>query len=65
MINRQLLMANSTLCHEMKTNSWTAAGQARHIVKKGKRKVQEVLQSQAAALPRHEEEEETEKTNQA
>ena len=30
--------------------------------KKGKRKVQEVPQSQAAALPRHQEEEETDKT---
>ena len=32
---------------------------------KGKRKVQGVQQSQAAALPRHEEEEETDKTKQA
>ena len=30
--------------------------------KKGKRKVQGVLQSQAAVLPRHQEEEETEKS---
>ena len=33
--------------------------------KKGKRKVQGVPQSQTAALPRHQEEEETEKTKQA
>ena len=33
--------------------------------KKCKRKVQEVPQSQAAALPRHQEEEETDKTKQA
>ena len=32
---------------------------------KGKRKVQGVLQSQTAALPRHQEEEETDKTKQA
>ena len=31
-------------------------------VKKGKRKVQEVPQSQATALPKHQEEEETDKT---
>ena len=33
--------------------------------KKGKRKVQGVQQLQAAALPRHQEEEETDKTKQA
>ena len=33
--------------------------------KKGKRKVQGVPQSQTAALPRHQEEEETDKTKQA
>ena len=33
--------------------------------KKGKRKVQGVPQSQTAALPRHQEEEETDKTRQA
>ena len=33
--------------------------------KKGKRKVQEVPQSQAAALPRPQEEEETDKSEQA
>ena len=33
--------------------------------KKGKRKVQRALQSQTAALPRHQEEEETDKTKQA
>ena len=34
-------------------------------LKKGKRKVQGVPQSQTAALPRHQEEEETDKTKQA
>ena len=34
-------------------------------VKKGKRKVQGVPQSQTAALPRHQEEEETDKSKQA
>ena len=36
-----------------------------YIVKKGKRKVQGVPQSQTAAHPRHQEEEETDKTKQA
>ena len=36
-----------------------------HIHKKGKRKVQGVSQSQATALPRHQEEEETDSTKQA
>ena len=35
------------------------------LVKNGKKKVQKVPQSQAAALPRHHEEEETDKTKQA
>ena len=35
------------------------------IQKQGKRKVQGVPQSQTAALPRHQEEEETDKTKQA
>ena len=35
------------------------------IKQKGKRKVQGVPQSQTAALPRHQEEEETDKTKQA
>ena len=35
------------------------------LVKKGKRKVQEVPQSQSAALSRHQEEKETNKTKQA
>ena len=39
--------------------------QTLHMKKKGKRKVQGVLQSQAAALPRHQEEEKTDKTKQA
>ena len=34
-------------------------------VKKGKRKVQGVPQSEASALPRYQEEEETDKTKQA
>ena len=36
-----------------------------YIEKKGKRKVQGVPQSQTAALPRHQEEEETDKSKQA
>ena len=36
-----------------------------NYIKKGKRKVQGVLQSQTAALPRHQEEEETDKSKQA
>ena len=36
-----------------------------HLEKKGKRKVQDVPQSQTAALPRHREEDETDKTKQA
>ena len=36
-----------------------------HIAKKGKRKVQGVPQSQTAALPRPQEEEETDKSIQA
>ena len=35
------------------------------VSKKGKRKVQGVPQSQTAALPRHQEEEETDKSKQA
>ena len=35
------------------------------LLKKGKRKVQGVPQSQTTALPRHQEEEETDKTKQA
>ena len=35
------------------------------VGKKGKRKVQGVPQSQTAALPRHQEEEETDKSKQA
>ena len=37
----------------------------RRLKKKGKRKVQGVPQSQTAALPRHQEEEETNKSKQA
>ena len=37
----------------------------RQSKKKGKRKVQGVPQSQTAALPRHQEEEETDKSKQA
>ena len=40
-------------------------GKQRHIYKKGKKKVQGVPQSQTAALPRHQEEEETDKSKQA
>ena len=38
---------------------------SRDSIKKGKRKVQGVPQSQTAALPRHQEEEETDKSKQA
>ena len=47
-------------------NYRTQISQTRNnIQKKGKRKVQGVPQSQTAALPRHQEEEETDKTKQA
>ena len=45
--------------------SWKAFSLYNEVVKKGKRKVQGVLQSQTAALSRHQEEEETDKTKQA
>ena len=46
---------------------WNALPEAEHVClsKKGKRKVQGVPQSQAATLPRHQEEEETDKIKQA
>ena len=40
-------------------------GSVEHLSKKGKRKVQGVQQSQTAALPRPQEEEETDKSKQA
>ena len=43
----------------------TLPGLLFYIIKKGKRKVQGVPQSQTAALPRHQEEEETDKSKQA
>ena len=43
-------------------NNWALIA---HQYKKGKRKVQGVPQSQTAALPRHQEEEETDTTKQA
>ena len=43
----------------------TMIKQMPYMKKKSKRKVQGVPQSQTAALPRHQEEEETDKTNQA
>ena len=45
--------------------SWLILLCARVNEKKGKRKVQGVPQSQTAALPRHQEEEETDKSKQA
>ena len=51
-------------CHRLRTvsskivNPW-------ELKQKGKRKVQGVPQSQTAALPRHQEEEETDKSKQA
>ena len=43
----------------------TLVTKAEHKKKKGKRKVQGLPQSQTAALPRHQEEEETDKSKQA
>ena len=55
----QILFGFSCLCFFFyKINSYT-------IQKKGKRKVQEVPQLHTAALPRHQEEEETDKSKQA
>ena len=60
-------MANSTVCQ----SKWKPIVEHRdHLrtvsrVKKGRRKVQGVLQSQTAALPRPQEEEETDKSKQA
>ena len=46
-------------------NSYVLTVLYANLFKKVKRKVQGVPQSQAAALPRHQEEEETDKTKQA
>ena len=66
-------MANSTVCQ----SKWKPIVEPRrakpktyrqaltHRLKKGKRKVQAVLQSQTAALPRPQVEEETDKSKQA
>ena len=53
-------MANSTVCQ----SKWKPVVEPRRT-KKGKRKVQGVPQSQTAALPRPQEEEETDKSKQA
>ena len=52
-----LQLANFTLGPDATLESWSS--------KKGKRKVQGVPQSQTAALPRPQEEEETDKSKQA
>ena len=49
---------------QSRSTSIKGRGEMRNI-KKSKRKVQGVPQSQIAALPRHQEEEETDKTKQA
>ena len=49
----------------LQNTALSSAKEVRDLQKKGKRKVQGVPQSQTAALPRHQEEEETNKTKQA
>ena len=49
----------------MSCNYWLCAYTILNMEKKGKRKVQGVPQSQIAALPRPQEEEETDKSKQA
>ena len=51
--------------HDMSNPVLTGFDRERKSGKKGKRKVQGVPQSQTAALPRHQEEEETDKSKQA
>ena len=47
------------------TKCWAISSRDFRFSKNGKRKVQGVPQSQTAALPRHQEEEETDKSEQA
>ena len=49
---------------ELRNNGWNLQCMIK-VVKRGNRKVQGVPQSQTEALPRHQEEEETDKTKQA
>ena len=51
--------------NESRLHSQSFHGYGAWVSKKGKRKVQEVSQSQIAALPRPQEEEETNKSKQA
>ena len=52
-------------CHDRKAPPSQGTEKRRDDERIGKRKVQGVPQSQTAALPRHQEEEETDKTKQA
>ena len=52
------------MLHFLEKSTCGPVNTARVMSKNGKRKVQEVPQSQTAALPRHQEEEETDKTKQ-
>ena len=58
-------MAGSTGCTRNAVGSSAGLQTTEGSQKKGKRKVQGVPQSQIAALPRHQEEEETDKSKQA
>ena len=51
--------------HKNKIKQGKTQNKSPRIIKKGKRKTQGVQQSQTAALPRHQEEEETNKSKQA
>ena len=61
------IMVWDSIAHGLKTRLIVVNGNlnAIHYTEKGKRKIQGVPQSQTAALPRHHEEEETDKSNQA
>ena len=62
-VKELLQLANFTLGPDATLNTETYKKSVR--IKKGKRKVQGVPQSQTAALPRPQEEEETDKSKQA
>ena len=62
--NKYSLEASHSLLTKTKTNRKKHKKEL-HTEKKGKRKVQGVPQSPTAALPRHQEEEETDKSKQA
>ena len=61
MLRRDLSVLNANSVDTDQTPHWSWSIL---VVKKGKRKVQGVLQSQTAALPRHQEENETDKSKQ-